>query len=71
MKTAHWTQRTHLFRVDEFICSYCGSIYKKPIEFVHPADPKWRNQNMTHPGSMRQKDYLPLWKMIDKIQVKR
>ena len=30
MKTAHWTQRTHLFRVDEFICSYCGSIYKKP-----------------------------------------
>ena len=30
MKAAHWTQRTHLFRADEFICSACRSVSDKP-----------------------------------------
>ncbi len=29
MKTAHWTQSTHLFRDDEYICSSCGAAMKK------------------------------------------
>ena len=30
MKTAHWTQRTHLFRADEFICSACRAVCNNP-----------------------------------------
>lgn len=30
MKTAHWIQRTHLFRADEFICSVCKASSSKP-----------------------------------------
>lgn len=30
MKSAHWIQRTHLFRADEFICSACRTICDKP-----------------------------------------
>ena len=26
---AYWTQRTHLFRKDEYICSYCKHIADK------------------------------------------
>ena len=36
MKSAHWMQRTHLFRADEFICSACGSVCNKPYK-VCPA----------------------------------
>ena len=36
MKTAHWTQRTHLFRVDEFICSACRRVSDKPYK-ICPA----------------------------------
>jgi predicted amidophosphoribosyltransferase len=36
MKAAHWTQRTHLFRADEFICSECRSASDKPYR-VCPA----------------------------------
>ena len=32
MKTAHWTQRTHLFRADEFVCSACGATCVKPYQ---------------------------------------
>ena len=32
MKTAHWTQRTHLFRADEYICSCCGVVCEKPYQ---------------------------------------
>lgn len=32
MKTAYWTQRTHLFRADEFICSACGVSCNKPYK---------------------------------------
>ncbi len=30
MSKAHWIQKTHLFRVDEFICSKCGASIPKP-----------------------------------------
>ena len=32
MKTAYWTQRTHLFRPDEYICSACGASCEKPYK---------------------------------------
>jgi len=32
MKSADWTQRTHLFRADEYICSVCGSSCDKPYK---------------------------------------
>lgn len=28
-KTAYWTQKTHLFRSDEYICSACGNVANK------------------------------------------
>ncbi len=36
MNDAHWIQRTHLFCVDEFICSECGFTSGKPKK-VCPA----------------------------------
>ena len=30
MSVAHWIQRTHLFRSDEYICSACHAASKKP-----------------------------------------
>ncbi len=36
MKSAHWIQKTHLFRADEYICSACSSISGKPYK-VCPA----------------------------------
>ena len=30
MKKAYWTQRTHLFQRDEYICSVCGTASDKP-----------------------------------------
>ena len=30
MKRVRWMRRTHLFRVDEYICSTCGDAYDKP-----------------------------------------
>lgn len=32
MKTANWTQRTHLFRSDEYICSACKASRDKPYK---------------------------------------
>jgi len=29
MKTASWTQQTHLFRPDEYVCSSCKASSKK------------------------------------------
>ena len=50
MKNAHWIQKTHLFRPDEFVCSACGASVSKPFH-VCPAckeqmkkakyDPSW------------------------------
>ncbi len=31
-KTGYWTQRTHLFRADEFICSVCKASSDKPYK---------------------------------------
>ncbi len=31
-KTGYWTQRTHLLRDDEFICSACNASGKKPYK---------------------------------------
>ena len=28
-KTAYWSQKTHLLRADEFICSECGTVSDK------------------------------------------
>ena len=36
MKSAHWIQKTHLFRADEYICSACNSVSGKPYK-VCPA----------------------------------
>ncbi len=30
MEKAHWIQKTHLFRADEFICSACGASCDRP-----------------------------------------
>ena len=30
MKAAHWIQRTHLFRADEYICSACRYTSNRP-----------------------------------------
>ena len=30
MKKASWTQKTHLFKADEYICSACGVSCGKP-----------------------------------------
>lgn len=30
--TARWIQRTHVFRKDEYECSYCGHRVDKPIK---------------------------------------
>jgi hypothetical protein len=32
MSAAHWIQRTHLFRADEFICSACHAVSRKPYK---------------------------------------
>ena len=31
-KSAHWIQRTHLFRKDEYECSACGGRVDKPYK---------------------------------------
>ena len=33
MRTAHWIQKTHLFRADEFVCSACGAKADRPHSF--------------------------------------
>lgn len=30
IKNAHWIERSHLFRADEYICSVCGAVCNKP-----------------------------------------
>ena len=36
MRRPHWTQKTHLFRADEYICSVCGTKSLKPYQ-ICPA----------------------------------
>ena len=32
MKHVHWIQKAHLFRPDEYICSWCDASYGKPYK---------------------------------------
>lgn len=49
-KEPYWTQKTHLFVADEYICSVCGHSAKKPYT------------ECPHCGSeMRKKKYSPTW----------
>lgn len=50
MKKAHWIQKTHLFRADEFICSSCRTVFNKPYRICPSCqmpmrktkyDPSW------------------------------
>ena len=50
MKAAYWTQRTHLLRPDEFICSACKRGCNKPLRICPSCgaqmkkakyDPSW------------------------------
>lgn len=50
MKSAHWTQRTHLFRADEYICSGFKAVSDKPYRICPSCgapmkkakyDPSW------------------------------
>ena len=50
MKSAHWIQRTHLFRADEYICSACGASYKKPYRECPSCG-----------ASMKKAKYDPSW----------
>ena len=31
-ETAHWIQRTHLFRADAYVCSFCMASFPEPYE---------------------------------------
>ncbi len=54
--TAHWTQRTHMFRRDEYECSACGACSDRPYE-VCP-----------HCGAqMRGSKYDPSW--VDEMAI--
>ncbi len=50
MKSAYWSQRTHLFRSDEYICSACKASHNKPYK-VCP----------TCGAAMKKAKYDPTW----------
>lgn len=50
MKAAHWTQKTHLFRPDEYVCSACKTSCSKPFTVC---------QNCGAP--MKKTKYDPSW----------
>ena len=50
MKSADWIQKTHLFRVDEYLCSRCGVSCGKP----YMVCPRCRS-------SMGKSKYVPSW----------
>ncbi len=55
-KTAHWVQRTHLFRKDEYVCSICGFRVDKPYATCpHCAVP------------MKGSEYDPSW--VDEMEI--
>jgi len=49
-KTAYWTQKTHLFDADEFICSACG----------YSADKAYKNCPKCG-AEMAESKYDPTW----------
>ena len=55
-KTAYWTQKTHLFKADEYICSHCGFSADKPY------------RNCPKCGSeMKKSKYDPSW--VDEAEI--
>ena len=50
MSKAHWTQKTHLFRADEFVCSKCGASFQKPYEICPSCG-----------SDMKKTNYDPSW----------
>ena len=43
MKKAGWTQKTHLFKADEYICSACGASCGKPAKTCPRCGAKMKN----------------------------
>ena len=43
MKKAGWTQKTHLFKADEYICSACGASCGKPEKTCPCCGAKMKN----------------------------
>ena len=43
MKKASWTQKTHLFKADEYICSACGASCGKPAKICPHCGAKMKN----------------------------
>ena len=43
MKKASWTQKTHLFKADEYICSACGASFGKPAKNCPRCGAKMKN----------------------------
>ena len=43
MKKARWTQKTHLFKADEYICSACGASCGKPAKICLSCGAKMKN----------------------------
>lgn len=43
MKKASWTQKTHLFKADEYICSECGASCGKPTKICSRCGAKMKN----------------------------
>ena len=43
MKSAHWLQRTHLFRADEYICPACKAVSRKPARVCPSCGAKMKN----------------------------
>lgn len=50
MKSAYWTQKTHLFRSDEYICSSCKRSCEKPYKTCPSCG-----------ASMKKAKYDPSW----------
>ena len=40
-KRAYWTQKTHLFRADEYICSACGHSTEKAYKHTENGKLKY------------------------------
>lgn len=53
---AYWTQRTHLLRADEYICSACGHSFKKATPFCPKCNAK-----------MMKSQYDPSW--VDEAEI--
>ena len=55
-EVAYWTQKTHLLRADEFICSGCGNVERK----AHKICPSCG-------ARMKKSKYDPTW--VDEAEI--